>query len=482
METLEEQHDFIDRFIHNEEDLFIYQQCLEGIIDIDRVLDRFIGLEPQMEELHERAKEIVPEFMKTNLCSDLRTYPRPIRYLMHRLDKPGIFDSLTRTIRGESISAYKDYGLISLVKNPFCLNNEDYWIVLVAGVHGPGTALGLKLLSNKQTFSDHPYGGVYEVRIDRFTNFFEKFQQSRARWETPPYEENAFMPKDFELTATKVFLSGPAPKDDDQQMKFDENLINLFQKIFLNLGHKLEMEGPYTLPLGGKPDFWQAIFEFQKDCDFVIHDVTTFALGVMVEIGFSIGSRKRHFLIWNMKKAPFTNLEKKAGITLLQAENIDWINIDDLEATQETLANKIVKQAYANSQFPMCSHCFDLPEKTNRQAAFMYCHQKELSDCLKGQIEERSIYRIVAQDTSVDNRICHICQSLRISNYAIIELSEQIPDSFIVLGMAKAIGVKTLLLSRDHYNRKAFPWAQDVVLYQHDNIAERLSTPLRQFF
>jgi hypothetical protein len=243
----------------------------------------------------------------------------------------------------------------------------------------------------------------------------------------------------------------------------------------------LEIEGPYTLPLGGEMDFWKSIFDFHKACHFIIHDVTNCALGVMVEIGFSIGSRKQHFLIWNLQKAPFEAWEKMKRPVLLEAENIELINLDDLLKAKSVLENKIVKIAQSRLHSPNCSRCFEVSRLENRDAAFIYGHHKELTVYLQDQVEKHGIYRIVTEDTKAEARVCQVCQSLRVANLALIEISETDLDSFIVLGIAKAIGIKTALFSLDKYHRKDLPWAQEIILYQMDRIEERLSMPVAKF-
>ena len=242
---LNDQNEFINMHLSDEDDFFIYQQCLEGISDIDKILHRFVGLDPDLDELRRKANIIVPEFQKTRIYKELKTHPtRPIRFLMNKLSKPGIFDSLSKTTRGESIPAYKDYGLVSITKNPFCIDREDsdYWIIYVGGVHGPATALGLKLLSDKDAFDDHPFGGVFEVRLPRFVGYFEKIQKSKARWETPAYSEDSMPPQDIGINNTlKAFMSSPSKKADKQQRFFNQDFCNLLKSVCEEQDHILRL-------------------------------------------------------------------------------------------------------------------------------------------------------------------------------------------------------------------------------------------------
>ena len=94
---------------------------------------------------------------------------------------------------------------------------------------------------------------------------------------------------------------------------------------------------------------------------------------------------------------------------------------------------------------------------------------------------KQGIYCLVAEDTKAEARICQICQALRLADCAFIEVSEGDLDSFILVGMTKAIGLKTLLLSLDKYESLSFPWAQEIVPYHLDRMTERLTTTVSKF-
>lgn len=481
---IEEQNEFMDKFTQFEDDLFIYYQCLEGVLKPENILARFVGLVPELGSLKIKAEQIVREFKKTRICSDLQLYPRPIRYLMRKLGKPGIYDSLAGINRGDAIPLNKDYGMISVLDNPFSEKKGEYSIVFVAGVHGPGTALGLKLLSDNNAFNDHPYGGVYEIIVARFASFFEKFQQSNIRWETPAYKNDKYTTASADLGIRKnikVFLSSPGGKDDRMQRTFNMNLKNLLKEICKNKGLTLGVEGPYTLAMGGGFDFWDAILKYKKECDFILHDVTDFARGVMVEIGFSFGRKKQYFLIWNLQKSPITNGDITKTPSLLSTINIDRVDLSDLSGSREILRKKVVEKALEDQRDFDCSSCQDMEKRGGRESVFIYAREKSLSSYLEQELSERDFHRIVEDESRKDLRICKICQVLRVSGFALIEISDKDPNSFIVLGMAKAIGIKILPLSLDRYKNMDFQWAKDIVGYQIGSIRERLETPLAKF-
>ena len=341
---LKEQNDFLDEFIQVDDDFFIYQQCLAGDLDIDSIVERYVGMAPNIDALRERAQKIVPAFRKTAICHDLQTHPRPLRYLLHQLDKPGIQDGIAPALRGESIGPYKDYGLISVLKNPFA-SHGDYHVVYVAGVHGPGTAQGIRLLADRhrKSFEHHPYGGVYDLNINRFATYFEKIQKSPLpQWETQTYTAADYSSASSRTTMKmKAFLSSPGKRDDVLQKDFNGRLVQLLTNLCSAKGVKLEMEQPYTIALAPKLNFWDAILDWEKHCRFVIHDMTGFARGVMVEIGFSYAARRLHCLIWNVAKAPM-ELHASGSPTLLPVENIEAIDLADIRATTEVLEKRFL--------------------------------------------------------------------------------------------------------------------------------------------
>ncbi len=465
----------------DEDALHIYHQCLEGIVDVDSILARFSGRAPNIGDLREKAETIVNAFKKTRIWSESRASStiRPIRHLMHKLDKPGIRDSLSKTIRGESSGLDKDYGLISLGPNPFS-EKPGYSTVYVAGVHGPGTALGLRLLMDKRSLKGHPYGGVYEVFLSRFAAYFERTEKARPRWETPEYEPDAVPLDKIDITRNlKVFLSSPAPKADQVQKDFDRRLREGLEGVCREERVGLTIEDPYTLALGVKHSFWNVILEYERDCDFVLHDMTGCAKGVMVEVGFSVGTRRPYFLIWNAEKCPVTDWREMRVPSLLEEANIEQVNISDEAGTTDTLRKKILKPALERSVD--CDSCEGLTKETGKRAAFVYARRRELTRQLDRLLKDEHIERIAEEESEHRSRKCRICQVLGVADYAFIELSDDDPDSFIMLGMAKAMGRKTLALTMKRYNKDQFAWAEDTVQYQLDNLQGALSDSVPRF-
>ena len=475
-EELNEQQQFINDFLQLEDDYFIYYQCLEGIFNINTIISRFVGLNPDIDSLKKKTENIVENFKKTRICSDLINHPRPIKYLMHKLDRPGIYDSIAGRNRGETFRYNRDYGLITILPNHFSSNGE-FSIIFVAGVHGPGTAHGLKLLSDKNAFKEHPYGGVFQVDLEQFQGgFFDKIQLSRSIWETRVYDENVYDPEILmNQKRIQAFLSSPAKKADQDQKIFNKQIKDLFLEICKDMGYLLKIEGPYTIPLPGV-DFWNEILKYQQSCTFVIHDVTNYSKGVMVEIGFSIGKKRRHVLIWNDKKKVLKNIGKTPSLII--NENIEKINLENYLETRIQIETKILKPILNNKDPYGCLKCVNLKKNKNKKSAFIYSSEPIIKEFVKTQLREREMINIEETESSKELKICRICQILRISDYSIVEINDNDLDTFIILGLCKALGKKTFLLSKSHYNSQDFPWAIEIYSYNLVSVSKNTDSTL----
>jgi hypothetical protein len=462
--------------VEDEFDLFIYHQCLEGIVDADTILNRFKG-HPSYTRIYDRATIIIPKFLETSIGKNLKTHSRPIRYLMHKLDKPGIEDSIDNTIRGAAIPQNKDYGLISLLHNPFS-DEEDYYIIYVAGVHGPGTAKGLELLTIKSAFSEHPFGGIFDVRISRFTDYYEKFQSSTVNWETQSYKDKDISKLQQMLNRQlTAFISSPSPKDDNKQKSFNSDLKKLLIEIFENDGYKLNIEGPYTLGTGFKIDFWDPILEYEQSCDFIIHDMTNLARGVLVEVGFSIGSKKPYFMIWNMDKAPDIEWDNLPELN----SNVEPIKLGSNESTK-LVKEKILKKVISKTFHSECESCQEIKSiNKNNKSAFVYHQNEELYRFIDKQLSSRKITVISKNDFVSTNKICGMCKALNTAEFVFIEIANSDPLSYVLLGMSKSLKLRTQPISVERINHHNIPWAKEILNYNTDNIENRLNIKVTKF-
>lgn len=480
---LQEQYDLMDDLITDDDELFIYHQCLEGVMDVDTMLSRYVDLHTHLDELRVRASNIVLHFKRTMIFSNTPPYSRPVRYLMHKLDKPGIYDTHSGTTRGETIGPYKDYGLISILKNPFS-DTEDYSVIYVAGVHGPGTAIAVKWLGDPRTFESHPFGGVFQLKIKRVANYYEKIQQSYPIWETPGYDSDKLNGTAKNMfPSISVFISSPSKKEDKIQQRFNEIVSGFIIDICKKKGIDAEVREPYSFPLGGKDhDFWDPILDYEKACKFVLHDLTDCARGVMVEIGFSIGTKREYFLIYNQEKDPNPSLNDIRKPSLLPVAQIEQIDIRNPQTARKIIQKNILEQALSRDRPNACSTCNNLLKKNRNKSAYIYTKEPTLTKCLENALRERSIKIIPESESDMTNRICKICQVMSLADFVLIQLSDEDLDGFIVLGMAKAMAKKTLSLSVDKYGANEFAWSGDSYRFHIASINDDLEKPLAKFF
>jgi transcriptional regulator with XRE-family HTH domain len=113
-----------------------------------------------------------------------------LRYIMSKFRKTGILDPADGLIHGEVTRDNNDFGLISLAPNLFDPTGR-YVAIIVAGIHGPGTTHALRLLLEEPAdFKDHPFGGVLEFVLPRFSDWSYRFQRVSWEWQTRSYDLN----------------------------------------------------------------------------------------------------------------------------------------------------------------------------------------------------------------------------------------------------------------------------------------------------
>jgi hypothetical protein len=130
-------------------------------------------------------------------------------------------------IRGHGPIESRDYGLVTLARNPFSEVADNYLCVMVAGFHLFGTAHALKMLATAhKSFEHHPVGGVIKVDIDIGLEFGDRFDQSSAEWD----DENGYSIQELEERLQRMkgklqpALHHICPKDLDDCLTFLHNL------------------------------------------------------------------------------------------------------------------------------------------------------------------------------------------------------------------------------------------------------------------
>lgn len=101
----------------------------------------------------------------------------------------GIFCPTGRyTVNGVDTGPNRDFGLITLARNPFA-KSDEFVAILVAGLHMMGTAHALGMLGDPSKFERHPVGGVIRVDMRSEDRFAVRFDESTANWDTKELSE-----------------------------------------------------------------------------------------------------------------------------------------------------------------------------------------------------------------------------------------------------------------------------------------------------
>ena len=129
-------------------------------------------------EMRDKFETVVADYRRAGV--------KNFKSLMREFAAPGLVDPIGKTVHGITTQDTKDFGLISIAANPFS-ENAEHVSVFVAGIHGPGTAQGVKLLSRSEAFETHPFGGIFEVTLPHVYAWHERMTHTYLSWETRPY-------------------------------------------------------------------------------------------------------------------------------------------------------------------------------------------------------------------------------------------------------------------------------------------------------
>jgi hypothetical protein len=105
--------------------------------------------------------------------------------------KPGIIDPIAGNLVEGIDQKNLDSALISVGPNPFAPADSDRACVFVSGIHGPGTAHALGMLTRQRRVGNmekHPLGGVIKVTIDPLKDWPARFDDAVPDWLTPAYD------------------------------------------------------------------------------------------------------------------------------------------------------------------------------------------------------------------------------------------------------------------------------------------------------
>lgn len=456
------QENILDNIKFDQESLSIYRDILFGATSINELLIKFKHRPSIDKELKIKCKNILEQYKST----DLKRW----KDLMHEFDRPGIFDPIDNTIHGASPKPYFDYGLISIAKNPFSDSN-NFVSVYVAGVHAPGTAHCIKLLSNSSAFAAHPYGGVIEIEIDLYKGWTDRLYSSNVNWQTHPYEENderipiifikLIYPnaKSYE-NKKEIFISSQYDEYNNSQKKFNTFIESCFHNYHKLHGYLTVCVNPYTFK-PALPFVGEIIKKFKK-ADYIIHDTTNFSKGVLFEVGVSYGLKKYLFLIWNnsVEKFESTKLPK-----LLKGVNIITVDSRQRKKFEEILNNQIFETGLeltdkspcfltiGDNESIECSEEKKSDKSNAKERAYIHIplQYKQIRNCITNVLKDYRISILKNYELPTKDILSRTCCGIIKAKYCFIDISDSDLDGIINLGFAKGLGrgENTLMLYRE---------------------------------
>jgi hypothetical protein len=108
-----------------------------------------------------------------------------VKFWLRFLFTGGILDPTyaRKWIRSVEIPHGRDFGVVTLARNPFSDPGDASVCIMAAGFHMFGTAHALRMLSNSANFAEHPLGGVVRVNMNMAHPFAKRFDESDATWD-----------------------------------------------------------------------------------------------------------------------------------------------------------------------------------------------------------------------------------------------------------------------------------------------------------
>jgi transcriptional regulator with XRE-family HTH domain len=152
-----------------------------------------------------------------------------VRRLMRKFQQPGFLtydpqatedENVIRVVASVIPEAQQDFATVTVGRNPFARKGDRFFAILAAGVHHPGTAWAVRLLSEPSKFETHPYGGILEVRFpsrnhdpDRI-RWYESVGLGEADWHTVgksdlPYDHDSLRKAISRCLDAKIITDAP---------------------------------------------------------------------------------------------------------------------------------------------------------------------------------------------------------------------------------------------------------------------------------
>lgn len=449
---LEAQLKILDKIKLDQRGLAIYQQLLTGTSSLEEALIRMEHLATEKQELERKYRWLFEQFK----AIELKSY----KALLHEFDRPGLWDPIEGTIHGASPKGNRDYGLVSIAKHPYA-ENDSFVAVCAAGVHGIATAQCVKLLANSRNFENRPYGGIVEIQMNQFGDWMDRFLDASVAWETkeyaprhpnvPPHLINVIhgsAHRDANVKASKhIYLSTPFQKDDLLQQEFNHKISGICKEFHKTANYDCQVFDPYTLPTNGGAarGFAEVILDHIKQTDYVIHDLTSLARGVLFEIGFSLGLKKDFYLLWN-------NSKKRFDLALLP-ELLKTFNVELCEPNDhffyKILCEKIFRVSLQTKTVTPGNHAPKTPSIKNKALIRTAKSNSDSRELIAATLKNHHIDVLSKNDFSKQSEPQMTIQAIKSASCIFVDITDNYHDGIIMLGICKALNLdNVLMLSR----------------------------------
>lgn len=149
------------------------------------------------------------------------------RFYMNQYRKGGFIDPLYKFIRrGDTIPHDKDYGVVSICRNPYAPRSSGEFVcILAAGVHLPATMHAVSLLARADDeLKDRPLGGIFSVLLTE-TDWEKRMAFAKPNWSTESYGLLDMRSALFHLKENLDYLKGLTEASIDDRLSLLAQLI-----------------------------------------------------------------------------------------------------------------------------------------------------------------------------------------------------------------------------------------------------------------
>jgi hypothetical protein len=425
-----------------------------------------------------RCKQIYEEFMALNLTG------KNWKQFIHNFDRTGIFDPFDNQKHATTTKHYNDFGILSIAKNPY--STSGHLVITIAGIHGIATALGAKLLANKDSLTDRPFGGIYEVQFPEYGTWSDKMEKAQIKWQTKPYRDrynsldsvlNLIEERNRHEDEFGFFVSSPYDEEDGYFKKLNESIKVICEQYFSLT------ETAYSINTSGEGFFPNVIEDRIKNSAAIIHILNNFKPGVLFEIGLSIGHKKRAHIVWDKKlgKLEYTKLPK----------TIEKINILQFDSSQEmdfrkTIIERVIQPSLGrlgnhsrNGVFILEDALSNVPKAYDEKRSYIYISStfNSYRDLIHKILDD--FQSVAFDETELIGKDYINAQGYGMSNAnrCIFLLDKKDNNGIILLGLACALEKNILLLRKDNISM----WNGEFGPIREATIEQDVQTNIRQF-